>query len=196
MLHRAGPPGGSSAAASPDRQAQPHHDLGARLVGPRSDVAESRTRCSQAPGTKHSPFFIQQPRPEGGKISGLGRKVAILEIKVKPVIKLPDAGVLPDLSCSGPGTVRGCFGSASALPQGRWQRCPAYGQLSSRSRSPRREFKCQRCRKPAGGGSPRVLARTARPAGPCKEKLSRAQPCLWAGAPLETRGRCLGREGC
>lgn len=131
-----------------------------------------------------------------GKYLGWAERLRSWKLKVKPVIKLPDAGVLPDLSCSGPGTVRGCFGSASALPQGRWQRCPAYGQLSSRSRSPRREFKCQRCRKPAGGGSPRVLARTARPAGPCKEKLSRAQPCLWAGAPLETRGRCLGREGC
>ena len=44
--------------------------------------------CDQA-----QPVLIQQPRTEGGKIPGLGRRVAILEIKVKPVIKLPDAGV-------------------------------------------------------------------------------------------------------
>lgn len=48
------------------------------------------------------------------------------------------------------------------------------------ARSPRRRFKCQPCRKRARGGSPRVLAR---PAGPGTEKLSRAPPCVWAGAP-------------
>lgn len=64
------------------------------------------------------------------------------------------------------------------------------------ARSPKCRFKCQPCRKRARGGSPRVLARPARPVGPGAEKLSRAPPCVWAGAPLGTRDRSLGREGC
>lgn len=62
--------------------------------------------------------------------------------------------------------------------------------------SPRRRFKCQSCRKPARGGSPRVLAKLAWPGGPGGEKLSRAPPCLWAVAALETRDRQLpGKAG-
>lgn len=64
------------------------------------------------------------------------------------------------------------------------------------ARSPRRRFKCQPCRKRARGGSPRVLARPARLVGLGAEKLSRAPPCVWAGAPLGTGDRSLGREGC
>lgn len=143
-------------------------------------------------------------------MSGLGRRIAILEIKVKPAIKLPDAGVRcrrPQapraLSCLALGAVNRCFGSSPASP-GASEEAAAlpspwtaqHPQPQPAARSPRRGFKCQPCRKPVRGGSPRVLAEPAWRHGPGEEKLSREQPCLWAGAPLGTRGRCLeGRDG-
>lgn len=76
----------------------------------------------------------------------LGRRVAILEMEVKPAIKLPDAGSdagVPDLpadrpSLLGPECTEGMLWhrSCQAAALGRWWRCPARGQLSIRSRSP------------------------------------------------------------
>lgn len=62
------------------------------------------------------PFLHPATKAGGRENIWAGQKGC--EIKVKPVIKLPDAGVLPDLSCTGPGTVTGCFGSAAAPPGG------------------------------------------------------------------------------
>lgn len=123
-----------------------------------------------------------------------------MESQVEPVIKLPDAGVrdLPPARCgSDAGAGRGEARPRSARRRGsacgavRCVRCGAAqpSPRTARIRSPGRRFKCQRCRKRAPGGSPRVLARPARPAGPRAGKPSRAQPCLWADAPPDPRPR-------
>lgn len=98
---------------------------------------------------------------------------------------------LKDASESAPARPGGSE-EAAALPS---PRTAQHLQPQPAARSPRRGFKCQPCRKPARGGSPRVLAKLARPCGPGGEKLSRAPPCLWAVAPLGTRDRSLHGKG-
>lgn len=162
----------------------PHPSAGLSCIMTRARVswvlgAKSRGRERALPqllGPSPAPSSSSSQGRREGKYLGWAEGLRSRKFKVKPIIKLPDAGVLPDLSCSG----------------------PAQGQLSIRSaaRNPKRGFKCQACRKPAPGGSARELASPAGPAGPSEEKLNRAQPCLWAGAQLGICGCCLGKQKC
>jgi hypothetical protein len=86
-------------------------------------------------------------------------------------------------------------GAQAGQGRRRRQQSSACGQLRIRSSipQPRRTFKCQPRRKPARGGSPRVLARPLWPRGSGCTKLGRAPPCLWAGA-ARPHGRWLERD--
>lgn len=135
---------GLPAAPPPHRSAGLSHTMaGAQGSG----LPGKHSRSSPAPGTKPRPSFIQQPRPEGDQISGLGGRAAILGKKSNLLLKcqMPGSPVSPSslplwLGCSlgmlwlfsrPPARLRGGGGAAQ----------PADSSASAAAaRSPRRLF--------------------------------------------------------